>query len=87
MNHMRKIDNAHEYFPKELSTFNPYCNVDRRPEVIWELVQVERDGHNSVTIKYLCSWQGKLRRMLAGFSKASGGEGRLKGNSANTERL
>lgn len=61
--------------------------MDRRPEVIWKLVQVEWDGHNSVTIKCLCSWQGKLRRMLTGFSKASGGEGRLKGNSANAERL
>lgn len=45
------------------------------------------DTKHSVTIKCLCSWQGKLRRMLTDFSKTSGGEGRLKGNRGNAERL
>lgn len=35
---------AWEPFLAELSTFCPYRNVDRRPEVFWEFVQAKQDG-------------------------------------------
>lgn len=31
----------------EFSTFCPYHNVDRRPEMIWGFVQAKQDGHEA----------------------------------------
>jgi len=49
----------------ELSTFCPYHNVDRRPEMIWEFVQPKHDGREAQRhLENLCSRQGKARKML-----------------------